>query len=173
MKKGFTLIELLVVIAIVGVMSSVVLSSLSTARMKARDAQRLSTLRSVRVALEMYYDQFSVYPTGGGGGVGGFDTDYDGTFITPLVTNKFLPVHIKDPSLSTNASMNYQYQRFNSVAACGGKSYYLLGIRDLESTAGTHPSSPGLKCPPGCTGAACTWDANSVGFEWVTGEFEY
>lgn len=53
-QKGFTLIELLVVISIIALLSSVVLSSLSTARAKARDARRLSDLRQIDTAIQMY-----------------------------------------------------------------------------------------------------------------------
>ena len=55
-QKGFTLIELLVVIAIIGILSTIVLVSLNTARSKARDVRRISDLRQVALALEMYYD---------------------------------------------------------------------------------------------------------------------
>jgi prepilin-type N-terminal cleavage/methylation domain-containing protein len=60
--KGFTLIELLVVIAIIGILSSVVLVSLSTARMKARDARRIADFKQIMLALELYYDAKSYYP---------------------------------------------------------------------------------------------------------------
>jgi prepilin-type N-terminal cleavage/methylation domain-containing protein len=53
-KKGFTLIELLVVIAIIGILSSVVLSSLSTSRTKALDAKVQSQLSAIRDAAELY-----------------------------------------------------------------------------------------------------------------------
>ena len=59
---GFTLIELLVVIAIIGLLSSVVLASLTSARVKARDAKRLSDLRQVKIALELFYSQYEFYP---------------------------------------------------------------------------------------------------------------
>ncbi len=54
LNKGFTLIELLVVIAIIGLLSSIVLASLQTARSKARDVQRLGQLRAVEKALVLY-----------------------------------------------------------------------------------------------------------------------
>lgn len=61
-KKGFTLIELLVVISIISLLSSVVLAALNDARMKARDARRISDLRQIRIALESYFADNGYYP---------------------------------------------------------------------------------------------------------------
>ena len=55
-RRGFTLIELLVVIAIIGILSTIVLASLNTARMKSRDARRLSDIKQLQLALAVYAD---------------------------------------------------------------------------------------------------------------------
>ncbi len=63
-NRGFTLIELLVVIAIIGILSSVVLASLNTARGKGANAAVKSNLNNVRAQAELWYDNNSNVYTG-------------------------------------------------------------------------------------------------------------
>jgi len=53
-SRGFTLIELLVVIAIIGILSTVVLASLNSARAKGADAAIKSGLANARSQAELY-----------------------------------------------------------------------------------------------------------------------
>lgn len=61
-RSGFTLIELLVVISIIGLLSSIVVASLDAARGRARDAQRLSDMRQIETALELFFNDNGHYP---------------------------------------------------------------------------------------------------------------
>lgn len=58
---GFTLIELLVVVAIIGLLVSVIIVSLGNARIKSRDARRLSDVQQMKSGLDIYYSLGSGY----------------------------------------------------------------------------------------------------------------
>lgn len=55
-NKGFTLIELLVVIAIIGILASVVLVSLNSARLKGKDSRVISDVQQLRTEAESKYN---------------------------------------------------------------------------------------------------------------------
>lgn len=75
-KQAFTLIELLVVISIIGILASFSTVSLQGARGRARDAKRVSDIRQMQVALELYYNSYNEYPDSITGTIGYGDNIY-------------------------------------------------------------------------------------------------
>jgi len=61
-EQGFTLIELLVVISIIGLLASVVLVALNSARSKSRDAKRIADMNQIAKAMELYFNSCDSYP---------------------------------------------------------------------------------------------------------------
>ncbi len=121
-SRAFTLIELLVVMAIIGILSSVVLTSLNGARQKGRDARRISDIKQIQLSLELYYDSTGAYPA-----------QICSTATGPcpssvLVTNGYIASLPIDPS--DNAVYAYSpYAQTTNNTMCSG---YHLGA-DLES----------------------------------------
>lgn len=140
-QKGFTLIELLVVIAIIGILSSVVLASLNSARMKARDARRIADLKQIQLALQMYYDKYNQYPPGG---FWQNSKDSPGNWIPQLVTEGFLPSLPNDPinnACCPWSTGNYAYV-YSSGSDVNYQDYNLF--TQLEDPS--NPNRCELKC---------------------------
>lgn len=159
MKRGFTLIELLVVIAIIGVLSSVVLASLNSARLKARDARRVSDAQEVRKALELYYDDYGRYPSNvDTGSDGGWDNSGlgDGFIIGLTGSNvrgdnpkgtKYMSSTPQDPKQSATDSLCAQSYAY---VTAGSNSTYTLLIHPESSTLPGYTYDPSI-CPGGNT----------------------
>lgn len=170
-QMGFTLIELLTVIAVIGLLSSIIFAAANNSRLRARDSRRLGDMRQLQSALELYLTQNSAYPPPEPGQpCGGWDGTQNGVFIPQLGTSGIVIGAIKDPSPALDAAStcgNYAYYFYSAGAGgCdpGRGGFYVLGVRDMETSGSPHPSSPGWKCPGGTN-----WQD---GFDWVTGSFE-
>ncbi len=134
-KKGFTLIELLVVIAIIGILSTLSVLALNSARARARDAKRISDVRQIRLALEMYYNDHNTYPP-----EDGLD---ELTEMLPPVINAIpiAPTPADGDCTEENNAYVYQIESPGSATAYY-YVYYCLGSQTAGITAGVHAATP-------------------------------
>lgn len=99
MSKGFTLVELLVVIAIIGVLATLVLLQLGTARARARDTKRIADINQIRTAVEQYFEDNN----------GHYPTNIDNATLAP----KYITRVPMDPLITTQP-YNYAYNPANN-----------------------------------------------------------
>jgi len=142
-KRGFTLIELLVVIAIIGIIASVVLVSVNSAREKARDSRRKADLNQLLLGIQMYADDNNgKYPgetwcdssIGSRAGAGcppappQNDWDYNSTFVKAV--DDYVSTLPIDPI--NNTTYYYNYEPHCNQQNCPnpkGCCYYYLRAR--------------------------------------------
>ncbi|MBY0309647.1 type II secretion system GspH family protein [Patescibacteria group bacterium] len=151
--RGFTLVELLVVIAIIGVLASTVLAALRDARVAAQDSRRISDVKQLKTAMEIYYTKnggrypqmISPGPTPVAGTVIGDGSGHSVSWLTtPMVG--ILDTIPSDPTRGFGAG-SYLY-----VRGTAGKGY---GIRvtmagGVSCVTGMNVSPSWWGAPPAC-----------------------
>ncbi len=151
-KKGFTLIELLVVISIIGIMSSIVLSALNDARAKARDAQRIQSLKEIQKALTLYYDENETYPiyTDDWGIISTNAADWSNlaidlsSYISPLpqdpINNLSTFIYTGPPRYAYMYRSNSQGDKYDLIAFFETNNSLRCAVNDWFSDAGLSTS---------------------------------
>jgi prepilin-type N-terminal cleavage/methylation domain-containing protein len=169
-RNGFTLIELLVVVAIIGLLATVAVIAFSGVSKKARDAKRLADMKQIRDAIEMYRQEYGAFPPNTDTDAGGLDLGCAGgpssgdPFLAPLLNVGFKAPCDPRGTVMGNTYWYYLYPTGWVSNGCDDARgpYYILGIADLETTAGPAPTSPGFSC------SLRNWQNE---MEWVTGQF--
>lgn len=123
-RSAFTLVELLVVVAIIGILATIVLVGLGAARIRARDTRRVSDLRQLQTALQLYADAHG----------GDFPTA-----LTDLVNEAFLTGVPKDPLGASDYAYAFEPavnpSFFHLGASLEENGSLLNNDRDCNSTA--------------------------------------
>lgn len=110
--RGFTLVELLIVITIIGILSSIGLSTFTSAQTKSRDVKRKTHLKQLSDAFEAYYNDHGEYPDEADIVWGAGFTDINGTvYMVQLPQDPTLGLTYFYDALAP-AGSNTQYQLY-------------------------------------------------------------
>jgi len=149
-NKGFTLIELLVVIAIIGLLSTLAVVALNSARQKSRDSKRVADVKQVQTALELYFADNNGYPAAASAVVlGGSSTSTlcgSGTFSGTCSGTTYMGLVPAAPSpndgtcAATGANSN-EY-RYTSTSTNDYELTFCIGGTVGDLSAGPHSADP-------------------------------
>ncbi|MFT6829443.1 MAG: prepilin-type N-terminal cleavage/methylation domain-containing protein [Candidatus Paceibacteria bacterium] len=132
-KKGFTLIELLVVISIIGVLASIIITSLSDARTQAKNASVLTEMKSLETALELYYSDNNEYPNRDFNTSNGSFNGNAASFLSDMTS--YMQIDLEGPSYRNPAGDNDVRFWYKSKPTTNYQSYAFM-VQLKDSTAG-------------------------------------
>lgn len=165
--RGFSLIELIVVISIIALLASIVLTSFTAYRNRANDARRITEMKSIQNALELYYTSYTKYPNpdvdGCGWDIGNATHPlFNGVGMNSYFAGQQPPVDV----FKMGPCDGYRYYKYPAGSyGCPPSrgDFYVLGVTNMESSDFPYPGSPGWSCP------GRDWQNE---FDWVAGSFE-
>lgn len=181
-QRGFTIVELLIVIVVIAILAAIVIVAYQGIQGRARDSARLSDMKTIMKALEIYKTNTGSYPnpnpTPNGGG---WEVSTNGTsatnFLASIINSNGVTKIPVDPvntgnSANLNPSWNAnEYEYFYYLYPAGTNScdttrgaFYVLGVTRMDTVpSGTSaPSSPNWACSGG------NWYAYGA---WLTGSY--
>jgi len=134
-QRGFAWIELVVVVSIMALLSGVVAPRISHHQRSARDARRLADLKRIRNAVEQYHMDRGVYPVAKTNSFKGqWEVSTDEHFIQVLQQEGYLDQLIEDPINDENYHYRYFVYEAGDYGCDSEQPFYVLGIRNFEST---------------------------------------
>lgn len=135
LQSGLSLVEMMVVISIIAVLSGIIYASFEDARKQARDKARMTALKELQLAVELYKAQNGTYPTNCNGGTNttfygpgpdsGAYEQCEGDYITGLVPD-FIDELPEDPKSEDVPGQGFFYRT-------NGSSYKILVQNSVES----------------------------------------
>lgn len=169
---GFTIVELLIVIVIIGILAAITIVAYNGTQARARDSQRMTDLRSIQKALELYKVQNGSYPPTNATTAAicashtngySYSDATDGTWLSNLVTSKVLSKAPISPDNGCTHHYSYLYVTASSYGCTGLRTanYYILQIAGTDGAAGI-PSDAVTGTWRPCTGATAGWGTSST-----------
>lgn len=157
--------ELLIVIVVIGILAAITIVAYNGVQGKARDTQRVSDIKGIIKAIELYKASNGVYPAKvATPNASGWEVSTDGNntatnFLSILVSSNVVrkvPVDPKNTGTVINpANDGDTYEYFYSTYTAGSYGcdatrgvYYVIGISRMDSvsSAQASPQSPGFSC---------------------------
>lgn len=178
-KNGFTLIELLVTMSIIGMLSSIVISSVNRARISAQDTRRKTDLRQINLAINLFYNQYGRMPRnyncnvsycpGGNGNFGACDGPVPNVPGTDS-TNLIIPAY--NASMQELVTAGFLPAIPHSPPGGPGYCYYNFGAGSIGAVmmTGLESGSPTVYgVSPSCrpwTSVGATWCEQKSSMEY-------